>query len=82
MIVVRFFAALREVLGVDTVSLDADGISCVDDVLSSLSARGDEWRDALSAANLLVAINHAHAHADSPVQDGDEVAIFPPVTGG
>lgn len=82
MIVVRFFAGLRETLGVDSVALDAASIGCVADVLASLSERGEAWDEALSAANLLVAVNHTHAQANSPLQDGDEVAIFPPVTGG
>ncbi|HSG61906.1 MAG TPA: molybdopterin converting factor subunit 1 [Pseudomonadales bacterium] len=82
MIVVRFFASLREDLATEMVEFDAQPLTTVGDIVNALSSRGDLWRQALSSANLLVAVNHAHAEHSTPVNDGDEVAIFPPVTGG
>lgn len=73
-ITVKFFARLREQLGKADVSLDA-----ADDVLSA-------WNQATEGKsmpdNTLCAINMEYVETDSPVKDGDEVAFFPPVTGG
>jgi len=38
--------------------------------------------DDMNGANVLAAVNHEYAAPDTPVKDGDEVAFFPPVTGG
>lgn len=75
---VRFFASLRERMGIEDtqISLPAGATVTVTDV----------WRAVLGAAelpaNTLVAINQDYATLDAPVRDGDEVAFFPPVTGG
>ncbi len=74
-ITVRFFASIRERLGKAEVVLDAAGVRDVADV----------WARATGAprpARLLAAVNLEHAGFDRPVRDGDEVAFFPPVTGG
>ena len=72
---VRYFASLRERLGRSQEHVEAAGIVNVADV----------WRRVASEpmpANTLVAINQEYAGPDSPVSAGDEVAFFPPVTGG
>ena len=82
MIKVCFFASLRETLDTGSVSLSAEGLHCVADIIAHLVAENPAWRDALSQPNLLVAVNQVHATPNQSVSDGDEVAIFPPVTGG
>ncbi len=71
---VKFFASLRESLGQTDVEL------------TSASSALDAWNQATQNKpvpdNLLVAINLDYAKLDTTVQDGDEVAFFPPVTGG
>ena len=72
---VRYFASLRERLGRSQEQVEAAGIVNVADV----------WRRVASEpmpANTLVAINQEYAGPDSPVRAGDEVAFFPPVSGG
>lgn len=72
---VRFFAGLRERVGASEVAVDASGEPDV----------GEVWRRATNLPmdeHVLVAINHAYASRDSMVAEGDEVAFFPPVTGG
>jgi len=73
---VRFFASLRESLDIDTVTLHADANDTVDSV----------WHRATDGAtrpnNTLCAINMEYVNAKQAVSDGDEVAFFPPVTGG
>jgi sulfur-carrier protein len=74
-ITVRYFASLRERLGRSEDLVDATGLGCVADVWSRVSSEP-------LPANSLVAINQEYASVDSPVRAGDEVAFFPPVTGG
>lgn len=74
-ITVRYFASLRERLGRSEDRIETGGIACVADV----------WRRVSSEplpANTLVAINQEYASPETPVRPGDEVAFFPPVTGG
>jgi molybdopterin synthase sulfur carrier subunit len=47
-----------------------------------LTERGDKWQLALESGKLLVAVNQTICHLDTEIKDGDEVAFFPPVTGG
>jgi molybdopterin synthase sulfur carrier subunit len=73
---VLFFASLRERLGKASVTLEMpDGAQIV-----------DVWQMATSGkplpANVLVSVNQIYADISGQVSDGDEVAFFPPVTGG
>ncbi len=79
-----FFAALREQLGVADESIELpEGVATVEALRSHLTQRGDAWRQALSQGRALrVAVNQDMAQASTPVKAGDEVAFFPPVTGG
>ena len=74
-ITIRYFASLRERLGRSEDQVEAAGLSCVADVWGRVSAE-------LLPANTLVAINQEYASLESTVRAGDEVAFFPPVTGG
>jgi molybdopterin synthase sulfur carrier subunit len=47
-----------------------------------LAARGGAWESLLTLRNLRYAVNQQMVGLDSPLQAGDEVAFFPPVTGG
>lgn len=74
---VRFFASLRERVGRAELELPARGLGSVADV----------WRAAAGAevyapAKTLAAVNMEYCDFETPVGDGDEVAFFPPVTGG
>lgn len=83
MITVRFFASLREQLGSGELRVARDGARTVDQLIERLVAeRGDSWRTALNAPQLIVAINQQVASRATELADGDEVALFPPVTGG
>ena len=73
---VRIFASLRERLGSDGTTLPADGIATVADVWARVAPEQP------LGGNVLMAVNMDYAQADHPVRDGDEVAFFPPVTGG
>ena len=84
MVTVLYFARLREALGrsSETVALPA-AIRDVEGVRALLVARGGEWEQELAPSKpVRAAVNQALAHGDTPVSDGDEIAFFPPVTGG
>lgn len=84
MINVLFFARLREELKTASVTLDyAPEIATVDAVIAQLKQRGGVWQDLFGdGQTVLAAVNQEMCDRDAPVSDGDEVAFFPPVTGG
>lgn len=74
-IAVRYFASIRERLGKNQDIVESRGLTTVADV----------WNKSAQIPlpeNVLAAVNMEYARPDRPVQDGDEVAFFPPVTGG
>jgi molybdopterin synthase sulfur carrier subunit len=84
MLKVLFFARVREQLDCafldlpwPETGLDMDGLQ-----EQLCSARGETWRAILSEDNLIRAVNHTVVTANCALHDGDEVAFFPPVTGG
>lgn len=84
MIEILYFASLREQLGIsqERITLPAQAIS-VAELIQHLRERGQPWERALGGdQTLMVAVNQQIAHGDALVHDGDEVALFPPVTGG
>ena len=87
-ITIKLFAALREALGESELQLDlaeiASDASPVDvaAVKAALANRGTDWREALYQPNLVHALNHKVVFTDAVVSEGDELAFFPPMTGG
>jgi molybdopterin synthase sulfur carrier subunit len=82
MLDVRCFAALRERLGEQHDVPYSDQVGTVEQLLVWLVAeKGDEWSDVANPKNL-VAVNQEMASRSTVLNDGDEVAFFPPVTGG
>jgi len=81
MITVFFFAQTRELVGVDSVEVDAT-YSTIEEIRSDLSTREGKWDIALEEGKLLSALNQSIVPLTTEVKDGDEVAFFPPVTGG
>ncbi|MCP5326813.1 MAG: molybdopterin converting factor subunit 1 [Oceanospirillaceae bacterium] len=82
MIQVLFFASLREKLNCAGMPLNIQSPCRARDVLQQLIRQHPEWENALNGPRLLVAINQEMSQPDDAVQDGDEVAFYPPVTGG
>ena len=75
-VTVRFFASLRETLGRDEDSVDGGSVSTVEEVWDAVG------NGAPLPGNVLAAVNLTYVSPQHPVKDGDEVAFFPPVTGG
>jgi molybdopterin synthase sulfur carrier subunit len=79
-----YFAWLRAKIGVaeEVVPLPPE-VRDVEGLLDWLKSRGPGYREALAKpAAIRVAVNYDYVRRDHPLQDGDEVALFPPVTGG
>jgi molybdopterin synthase sulfur carrier subunit len=78
---VLFFASARERLGMDRVTCAFT--QTIDALISALSrAHGAQCEEVLRAPNIIVAVNHQVVTRDHILRDGDEVAFYPPVTGG
>jgi len=79
---ILYFAGLREQLGTPGEDLEL-APTTVAGLRSQLMARGGAWQSALAQGRALrVAVNQEMAQPTTPVKPGDEIAFFPPVTGG
>lgn len=81
MITVLFFAQTRELIGQDRLDIEAH-FDTAEQLRQHLAEQGNKWALALQAGKLLVAINQTISPLSAPIKSGDEVAFFPPVTGG
>ena len=77
---VQYFARYREVLGLDSEHVDGS-FATLDAVRQHLLLRGEKWQ-VLAEQNLMCARNQELCSVNEPLEDGDEVAFFPTVTGG
>ncbi|MGH1486303.1 MAG: molybdopterin converting factor subunit 1 [Cellvibrionaceae bacterium] len=83
MLQIHYFASLREQLNCDNEQLAwQENFSTIDDIKEHLSNNNTTWKNILAKQTVLVAINQQIAEASSAIKDGDEIAFFPPVTGG
>lgn len=82
MVKVVYFASIRERLGCEQEQLSLDSDATVATLLQALCSRGAPWDQVLNGSTLLVAVNHEMVGMGQSLQAGDEVAFFPPVTGG
>jgi molybdopterin synthase sulfur carrier subunit len=79
-----YLARLREVLGIasERVAIPA-AVVTVGDLRALLAARGGTWAIELAPERAVrIAVNHTLVEPGAPLRSGDEVALFPPVTGG
>lgn len=84
MLNILYFARLKETLGRDAERIELPaGIADVAALTDWLRARGGVWAEELAVNRpVRVAVNQDMARHDTTIRDGDEVAYFPPVTGG
>jgi molybdopterin synthase sulfur carrier subunit len=82
MIRVLFLAQLREQLGIAELQVAAESVASIATLKQYLVASHPHWEQFLSNSKLLVAVNHEYAKVNVAIKSGDEVAFFPPVTGG
>ncbi|MBP7079797.1 MAG: molybdopterin converting factor subunit 1 [Rhodocyclaceae bacterium] len=80
---VLFFAGLREAVGTSSFSFDLPPeVNTVGALREHLAAGSDRWSALTRTTNLRAAVNQLMVDMNAAVTDGDEVAFFPPVTGG
>jgi sulfur-carrier protein len=79
-----YLARLREAFGAASERIEAPPhVHTVGSLRAWLAARGGAWATELAPGRAVrIAVNHDLAGADTPIRPGDEVALFPPVTGG
>ena len=84
MIKIKYFARLSAALDAKSEEIEfGDRSDNVEAVIQLLIDRGEPWTTEFAAeTKVLVALNHEMCGRDTVSQEGDEVAFFPPVTGG
>jgi molybdopterin synthase sulfur carrier subunit len=84
MVTILYFASLKEKLGLakEMITLPEE-VKTAADLVRWLSDRGDTWSSAFAEEkNLKIAINQSMSAKEAMIKNGDEIALFPPVTGG
>ncbi|MBU2895516.1 molybdopterin synthase sulfur carrier subunit [Vibrio hepatarius] len=81
MIKVLFFAQTRELVGTEKLEVEPC-FETVEALRASLATQKGKWDLALDPSKLLAAVNQSIVSLEHPLNEGDEVAFFPPVTGG
>ena len=79
---IRFFARLREELDTEELTMAAAPGLTAGVVLEQLASRGGAWAQLEGDRPVMIAVNQTMANANTAVKAGDELAFFPPVTGG
>ena len=74
---VKYFASLRELMGESSVFIDIDKESSVDDVWRLVTKHKK-----IEIDNIMATVNMEYVKSSHVISDGDEIAFFPPVTGG
>lgn len=83
MIKVLFFARIRDQVGTGQVEVQLpSSVHTLLQFTAHLIATHPSFGGIIDQPSVLVAINQEFANADNRIQDGDEIAYFPPVTGG
>ena len=84
MIAVHYFASIREALGRDHETLELpEGVDTVEQLIHWLVEKnGNGWGAVLGENTVMVAVNHEMVDRGACLKPGDEIAFFPPVTGG
>jgi len=81
---ILYFAWMRQRIGssAETIDLPSD-VNTVNDLVDWLVGRGENYGQAFTKREVIrAAVNQEYVRFDHPVSNDDEIAFFPPVTGG
>ncbi|MDC0602148.1 MoaD/ThiS family protein [Aliiglaciecola sp.] len=78
---VVFFGKLREQVGTSVIDV-IETPENIEGLLKVLKSKGDNWRQAFDDNDVLIAVNQTLCDSSQMLSFNDEVAFFPPVTGG
>ena len=79
----KYFARYREMLNCEEETLEVETDISTNELTNLLAKRSENWAAVfINNEKLLIAINHSISHENVRLQHGDEVAFYPPVTGG
>jgi len=81
-LVIKYFASLRETLGLEQEKIDFVEGDSIRDIQLMLSSRSPDWSKNIMDSELIVSLNQEVVDLSELVSNGDEIAFFPPVTGG
>ena len=80
---ILYFANIRETIGIVEEHIDIDEIYTVKEIIKILKKKDDKYKEAFSnIKNIKCSINFNYVKLDAKVKNTDELAFFPPVTGG
>jgi molybdopterin synthase sulfur carrier subunit len=83
MLTIQYFASVRETLGKASEQIHLpDNISTVAELTEMLATRGHVWQLLMDASQVLIAVNQSVADRSTRLLGSEEVAFFPPMTGG
>lgn len=83
MLTIQYFASVREALGTATEQIELpDNAGTVMALMQHLATRGEAWQILLDGSQVLVAVNQTVADRTTLLQGSEEIAFFPPMTGG
>lgn len=82
MVTVKFFASFREKVGKSEIKLSTGGETTIENVIEALEKKIPGLKKLIAEGNAVVALNEEVAAEDAVVKESDEIAIFPPVSGG
>ncbi|MEE8358645.1 MAG: MoaD/ThiS family protein [Candidatus Hydrothermarchaeales archaeon] len=82
MVVIKLFAGFREKAKRDRLEIDVSGETTLDEIITLLKKELPELKEFFESKTAVIAINQKVAELKSMVKNEDEIAIFPPVSGG
>lgn len=83
MLTIQYFASVRETLSKASEQINLpDDVSTVAELTEHLATRGDAWQLLLNSSLVLIAVNQSVADRSTRLLGNEEVAFFPPMTGG
>ncbi len=82
MIVIKFFAVMKKLVGRETIELHIEGPTTLRDILNQIEKEIPKIREIIREGRSLISINQEMADENTIVNNGDEIAILPPFAGG